>query len=191
MTGQQRIILASRSPRRVELLQQIGISAEVVPADIDESLAPGESPEHYVERMAREKAQAIAARLEDAIVIGADTTVVCAGGIFGKPADLTAARDMLHQLSGRTHNVLSAVAVWSDEGLDARVCTTAVTFRKLSDQEILEYWESGEPAGKAGAYAIQGRGARFIERIEGSYSGVMGLPLFETAALLEAVNSIR
>lgn len=191
MTGQQRIILASRSPRRVELLQQLGVSPEVVPADIDESLVPGESPEHYVERMAREKAQAIADRPGDSIVIGADTTVVCAGEIFGKPADFAATRDMLHQLSGRAHNVLSAVALWSDEGLDARVCTTTVTFRKLSDQEILEYWESGEPAGKAGAYAIQGRGARFIERIEGSYSGVMGLPLFETAALLEAVNSIR
>ena len=182
-----RIILASRSPRRVELLRQIGIAPEVMPADIDETVQAGESPERYVLRMAREKALAIAAR-EEAIVLGADTSVVLGERIFGKPASETEAIGMLRALSGRTHRVLSGVAVAVAGRVESRLSCSEVTFRKLDDEEIHRYWRSGEPTDKAGGYAVQGLGAVFIESIRGSYSGIMGLPLFETAALLAAVG---
>ncbi len=183
----RRIILASRSPRRVELLRQIGIDPAVAPADIDETPRTGELVEDYVLRMAREKALAIAAR-EEAIVLGADTSVVLGDRIFGKPASEAEAIGMLRSLSGRTHHVLSGVAVAAEGQVATRLSCSEVTFRKLDDGEIHRYWCSGEPADKAGGYAIQGLGAVFIESIRGSYSGIMGLPLFETAALLSAVG---
>jgi len=179
------IILASRSPRRVELLRQIGIEAEIMPADIDESVLAAESPPEYVLRMAREKAKAVEpAGAEDTLIIAADTAVVVGGRIYGKPASEADAAAMLRSLSGRTHHVLSAVALRQGNRLSSRLSDSAVTFRPLSDAEIQRYWQSGEPVDKAGGYAIQGLGAVFIASIEGSYSGIMGLPLQETAALL-------
>lgn len=188
MTEQRRIILASRSPRRVELLRQIGVEPEIIPADIDESVAPGESAAAYVERMARDKASAVAVAQPNSIVIGADTSVVCAGSIYGKPRDFAEANAILQSLSDSTHEVLSAVAVFADGEARSVISETIVRFRVLSVDEIKRYWMTGEPCDKAGAYAIQGMGAMFIRAIQGSYSGVMGLPIFETADLLQSVD---
>ncbi len=180
------LVLASRSPRRVELLGQLGLMPVVVPADIDESRRVGESPAQYVNRVALEKAGAVAAQVgHDAVVLGADTAVVARGEIFGKPSDYVAARRMLSRLAGTTHHVLSAVAVVCQGVSWTAISDTAVTFRSLTEAEMEWYWNTGEPRDKAGAYGIQGYGAIFIERIEGSYSGVMGLPLFEAMTLLE------
>lgn len=179
------IILASASPRRRELLSQIAVRYEVLPVDVDETPRAGEVPELYAERIALAKAQAAAAIAGgDRPVLGADTSVVLGEQILGKPRDRAEGLAMLRSLSAATHRVLSAVAlVWS--GRQAlRLCVSRVRFRSLSDAEIQAYWASGEPADKAGAYAIQGLGAVFVEHLEGSYSGVMGLPLYETAALL-------
>lgn len=181
------VYLASTSPRRRELLGSIGVRCEVIEAGIDESALPAEQPAAYVERLALAKARAALARHprgRQAPLLGADTAVVIDGEILGKPADLTQARRMLGRLSGRTHEVWSAVAVLSARGEDVAVSRTAVVLRALSPAEIDAYWRSGEPADKAGAYAIQGRGAIFVSEIRGSYSGVVGLPLFETAQLL-------
>jgi septum formation protein len=180
------IYLASGSPRRRELLAQLGLSFELIVTDIDESLEPGEPAETYVSRMACEKARAALVRVTGRIapVLGADTSVVVDQQILGKPADQDAAVEMLRHLSGRSHEVLTAVAI-RDAGREAvAVSRTVVTFRSLSDAEIEAYWATGEPCDKAGGYAIQGLGAVFIEAIHGSYTGVMGLPLFETAGLL-------
>ncbi len=180
------VILASRSPRRRELLRQIGVDCQVVPADIDESPLSGESPVEYVIRIACRKAEAgyrQAGHPEDMPVLAADTSVILDQTILGKPRDQSDAIEMLLSLSGRCHRVLSGVALWH-EGLHSRLSVSKVCFRRISRQEALAYWNSGEPADKAGGYAIQGLGALFIERLEGSYSGVMGLPLFETAELL-------
>lgn len=184
------IVLASASPRRRELLAQIGVEFTVNPADIDETVRAGEVPENYVLRMAITKAQQDFATLAEPafahrLVLGADTAVVIDRQILGKPRDQADAEYMLACLSGRTHRVLSAVAVSDGTRTESRLSVTAVTFRTLRPGEGLAYWQSGEPCDKAGAYAIQGRGAVFVSELQGSYTGVVGLPLFETAELLE------
>jgi len=179
------IYLASQSSRRRELLLQIGLAHELISVEIDETPHPGEGSELYVTRMALEKARAGRATLSvvDRPVLGADTSVVIDGELLGKPCDEEEARRMLQRLAGRTHLVLSGVALVDAENEESRLSVSHVTFREISDQEGCDYWQSGEPIDKAGGYGIQGLGAVFIERLEGSYSGVMGLPLFETAAL--------
>lgn len=181
------IRLASQSPRRAELLQQIGVPFVASPADVDETPLPGESPEDFVRRMAIEKARAIHALHPQDPVLGSDTAVVLDGRIMGKPRDREDALDMLLSLSGRTHRVLTGVALVHAR-TDYALCDSRVTFRDIARDEVLRYWASGEPADKAGAYAIQGHGAVFVAHIEGSYSGIMGLPLFETAQLLRGAG---
>ena len=185
-----RILLASASPRRSELLRQIGIAHEVRPVDVDESVREGEAPSAYVLRLAESKAAALWRQLAAADrrpVLAADTTVALEGEIFGKPASLAEAHSMLGQLSGRTHEVHTAVAILHGGGAAARVSSSSVTFRVLTPAEIDAYWRTGEPADKAGGYAVQGRAAAFISHISGSYSGIMGLPLYETWELLAPV----
>lgn len=182
------ILLASASPRRQELLAQIGVRHDVLIHEVDESPLTGELPVDYVTRLAQAKAQSVLAIVGDADVrpvLGADTIVVCEGRILGKPADQQDAVRMLGLLSGRSHQVHTAVALCTPDRDALALSSSEVTFRTLSAPEIEEYWLSGEPAGKAGAYAIQGLGALFISSLSGSYSGVMGLPLFETGRLLE------
>lgn len=181
------IYLASASPRRSALLRQIGVAHEVRPVDVDETPRDGEAPARYALRLAEEKARALWQRLEPRArrpVLAADTTVALGATILGKPADRDDAARILGALSGRTHEVHTAVAVLHEGGADARVSTSTVTFRALAADEIERYWQTGEPADKAGAYAVQGLGAVFIRRLAGSYSGVMGLPLYETWELL-------
>ena len=183
--AEQRIILASASPRRLELLQQIGIEPVVRPAHIDEQPFREESPGAYVTRMAREKAEAISASCNrQDIVIGADTSVILDGEILGKPQDFPDFRRIFRQLSGHVHQVLSAVSVVHERTHHELLNQSKVWFRKISDKEIEAYWSTGEPADKAGGYGIQGYGAIFIEKMEGSYSGIMGLPLYETGMAL-------
>ncbi|UYG08830.1 Maf family protein [Halomonas sp. M4R1S46] len=177
------ICLASASPRRRELLASIDVPVEVRPVDIDERPRPGEAAEAYVLRLAEEKARAGAA-LGALPTLGADTAVVCDETILGKPRDHEHAAAMLRALSGRSHEVLTAVAVTGPAGLLSTRVVTRVTMREIAEEEIAAYWATGEPADKAGGYAIQGRGAVFVARLEGSHSAVVGLPLFETAALL-------
>lgn len=174
-----RLILASASPRRAELLYSAGFDFEVIPATVDETPLEGEAPEAYTLRVAREKARQVAGLQggPDVLVLGADTEVVVEGRIFGKPADPEAARRMLCQLSGAVHEVMTAVVVVSGRGEAVEVVTTRVRFVPLAAEEVEWYVGTGEPMGKAGAYAIQGRGARFIDRIEGSWSNVVGLPI--------------
>jgi septum formation protein len=180
------IILASASPRRQALLQQIGVRFRQQVAEVDETSLDNESAQDYVVRLAVAKARAVRQQSsgDEAPVLGADTAVVVDGRLLGKPADLAHARDMLRLLSGRRHQVLSAVALVNDRQA-VRVSDSSVWFRALSEKDIEDYWKTGEPRDKAGAYGIQGIGAMFIERLEGSYSGVMGLPLYETAQLLQ------
>jgi len=181
------IYLASASPRRSQLLLQIDIPHEVRPVEVDESPVAGEAPTQYVLRLASRKARSLWDRLpasQRLPVLAADTTVALEGEILGKPADLAEARAMLMRLAGRTHEVHTALAVLHAGGEAVRVSTSLVTFRDLSSAEIDWYWQTGEPADKAGGYAVQGRAAVFISHIAGSYSGVMGLPLFETWELL-------
>jgi septum formation protein len=185
-----RIYLASASPRRSQLLQQIDIPHTVRPVAVDERPDVGEAPAAYVLRLAADKARALWAQLPEGDrlpVLAADTTVALEGEILGKPADLAEARAMLARLSGRTHEVHTAVAVLHAGQVAARVHTSEVSFRELSTQEIDWYWGTGEPADKAGGYAVQGMAAIFIRHIAGSYSGVMGLPLYETWELLAPV----
>ena len=180
------LILASASPRRRELLAQIGVKFSVVPAAIDESLRAGEAAVDYVERMACEKACAGARLPESAgqLVMGADTAVVLGGEVLGKPADRSDALDMLAKLSGQTHEVMTAVALTDGSRLEHRLSLTSVTMRPIAASEAAAYWKTGEPTDKAGAYAVQGLGAIFVDRLRGSYTGVVGLPLYETAELL-------
>ena len=188
------VYLASGSPRRRELLQQIGVPFRVVGTAVDEGLLPGEAPAAYVTRLAAAKAEAGWERSRDATdvpVLAADTAVVLDGKILGKPADRQDAEGMLRQLSGRTHEVLTAVALRTVSGLQSRISRSEVAFRELAAGEPQAYWETGEPSDKAGAYAIQGRAAIFIADLRGSYSGVMGLPLFETAELLHEAGVLR
>lgn len=187
LMNQEFIYLASASPRRAELLDQIGVGFRTSPVEVDEARAGGESPEDFVMRLAREKAGLAwqAVRDEDPRpVLAADTAVVLGDEVFGKPGDRGECLAMLRSLSGRTHEVLTAVALLGPAGERAELNRTAVTFRALSEAECEAYWATGEPADKAGGYGIQGRGAVFVEHIAGSYSGVVGLPLFETAQML-------
>jgi septum formation protein len=192
------VYLASRSARRRELLKQIGVSFEILllregqgrPADFDETPLPGESAVDYVQRVATAKVEAGWTRLSQRRlmrsfpVLSADTTVAVEGEILGKPADREQAAAFLRRLSGKAHQVHTAVAVKFDQRTEVAVSSTTVEFRELTDSEIRQYVASGEPLDKAGGYAIQGRGAVFIRSISGSYTGVMGLPLFETSQLL-------
>jgi septum formation protein len=182
------VCLASVSPRRRELLAQIGVPHTVVGADIDESVRPGEAPRDYVLRMARQKALTVQKRGEILPVLAADTTVVLDNTLFGKPRDRDDGLAMLGRLSGRTHEVLTAVALANSRDVTLRLSVSTVRFRGLSPGECAAYWETGEPRDKAGGYAIQGAAAVFIESLSGSYSGVMGLPLFETGELLRAAG---
>lgn len=187
-----RIILASSSPRRKELLEQVGLKFEIFSPDIDESVCIGESADHYVQRLAQQKAQAILAQFPDAIVIAADTILVLDHKIIGKPESKQHAFEIWTALSDRQHDVLSGVCVRSSEcdpnTIQSMVVRTQVHFRKLSQLDMEQYWATGEPIGKAGAYAIQGYAAQFIQRIEGSYSNVVGLPLYETLQLLKNID---
>jgi len=186
---QPRIVLASASPRRRELLAQIGLRFEVVAASVTEAVAAGETAEDYVVRVAVDKARAVCWEAgPECCIVAADTEVVLDGEVFGKPRDFGHFQDMARRLSGREHRVLSAVAVCRGESLQTALSVTTVEFRPLAGAEIDAYWCSGEPADKAGGYAIQGLGAVFVTRLCGSYSGVMGLPLQETAALLQAAG---
>lgn len=181
------IVLASASPRRSELLRQIGIDHVVRPVEVDESVRPGEAPAAYVLRLADAKARALRAQLATAErrpILAADTTVALEGAILGKPRDADDARAMLERLSGRTHQVHTAVAVLHGGVLDARVSTSDVSLRPLSPEEIDWYCRTDEPLDKAGAYAVQGLAAVFVRHLSGSYSGVVGLPLLETWELL-------
>lgn len=178
------LILASASPRRAELLQQIGLDFQVRPADIDETPTSLETPEHYVERLAREKALSIAREYPDNWVLGSDTSVIHNEEILGKPESSEQAVSMLQALSGSTHQVLTAVALAKGSECWSRVVVTEVIFRELESAEISAYVASGEPMDKAGSYGIQGLGGIFVSAIKGSYSAVVGLPLQETAALL-------
>jgi septum formation protein len=185
------IYLASGSPRRRELLRQIGVTFRVIGAELDETAFQGESALAYVSRLAQAKARVGWERSRDlgtAPVLAADTAVVLDTRILGKPAGLNDAMAMLLELSGRAHEVLTAVALRTTAGLDLVVSHSTVTFRSIDPSEARAYWETGEPSDKAGAYAIQGYAAIFISDLKGSYSGVMGLPLFETAALLKAAG---
>ncbi len=188
------LLLASRSPRRAELLRQIGLRFEVQPADVPETPGAGQTPGEYALAIALAKARVVA-EMNDAKlpVLGADTDVALGDEILGKPADRATALDMLARLSGRTHQVCSAVAVIHDPGttdsgsgarFDTVLSVTQVSFGTISADEATAYWDSGEPADKAGAYAIQGYAARWVREIRGSYSGVVGLPLYETVQLL-------
>lgn len=181
------IYLASRSPRRRELLNQIGVRFETLDLEVDESPLAGETPDALVKRLAVIKA-GTGRRLLDAsgahLVLGADTIVVLDEEVLGKPRDAAHACELLLRLSGRCHSVLSAVALASADGTDARISESRVCFRQLSRPECEAYAATGEPLDKAGGYAIQGRAAAFVSDLQGSYSGVVGLPLFETAELL-------
>ena len=181
------LYLASASPRRRKLLRQIGVSYRLLRVAVDEAPLPAEAPPDYVARLALDKARAGCAALgrrKPAPVLGADTAVVVDGLILGKPRDRADGLAMLARLSGREHQVLSAVALATTQRAAAIVQESRVRFRALSPEECVAYWDSGEPLDKAGGYAIQGRAAAFIHDLRGSYSGVMGLPLYETAELL-------
>jgi len=180
------LVLASQSPRRAQLLQEIRIKFRIEPANIDESVRESEPAVEYVQRMAREKAEFI--QSHDLPVLAADTIVVFEGVIFGKPVDQTHAKQMLGLLSGKTHKVLTALCVIRGSDIYSHLSTSSVRFRKLSRDEIMSYWDTGEPRDKAGAYGIQGIGGTFVENIQGSYSSIMGLPLCETELLLKQVG---
>lgn len=198
---ENRIYLASRSPRRRELLKQIGINFEVlimrsfpaVRADVDETPRPGESPGDYVTRIASNKAmtgwtRALERRLPRLPVLGADTTVTLGGEIIGKPLNTDDAVKVLRKLSGQEHEVFSAVAVAMNDNVTTKLSRSRVRFAELTDSMIQDYVDTGESMDKAGAYGVQGKAATFIAEINGSYSGIMGLPLFETAQLLKQVG---
>lgn len=176
------LILASASPRRCQLLQQLGLRFTQRPSDINESQLPGEAVADYAQRMAAEKAQAAwqqAIPPEPSVLLSADTCGEIDGKLLAKPADAKDALHLLRQLSGRSHTIHSAFALYNGASLYVENVTSSVTFRDVSDDEIRRYWQTGEPHDKAGAYAIQGLGAQFVAHLDGSYSAVMGLPLFE------------
>ncbi len=183
-----RLILASSSPRRRELLGLLGLTPEIVPADLDESVRPGEDPVAYVERLAREKAEVVAARHQGAVVVGADTTVALGGELLAKPEDAADAARMLARLQGRDHVVHTAIAVVFDGHTASGVETTRVWMRPLDERTIADYVATGEPMDKAGAYGIQGYGAVIVERIQGDYFTVMGLGLGRLVMLLRDVG---
>jgi septum formation protein len=182
---QAQLYLASRSPRRAELLQQLGLRFDVLPADVPEQPSPGQAPADYALAVALAKARAAAARAPLPLpVLAADTDVSIDGRILGKPRHRDDAVAMLQELSGRTHEVCSAVVVLGGGRIESVVTMTRVRFGTIDAAAAAAYWESGEPADKAGAYAVQGGAARWVRSIEGSYSGVVGLPLYETCELL-------
>ena len=182
------VVLASSSPRRTELLTLVGVDHVVIPADIDETMHPGEVPAEHAQRLAVEKARAVAATHRDAVVIGADTVVVLDGKVLGKPSSLDVSREMVRALSGRTHTVITAVAVAYAGATRHGAEEVTVKFRKLADEEVDAYVATGEGMEKAGAYGIQGFGATIVERIEGDYFAVMGLPLVRLTRLLASVG---
>ena len=179
-----RIYLASQSPRRRELLTQIGVEFDVLSIDIEEQQRANESPQNYVCRLSQEKAQAGALSSNDRPVLGADTIVVLDERVLEKPRDQGHGVEMLLRLSGQSHQVMTAVSVIDKAQCQTCLSCTRVRFRPISESEAIAYYQTGEPCDKAGGYGIQGLGAIFVESIEGSYSGVMGLPLFETANVL-------
>ncbi len=179
------IILASQSQRRQELLNQIKVPHQVLEVEVDETPFRNESPRDYVRRVSLEKAQAGRQLMPDKAILAADTCVVKGNNILGKPQDMNHALAMLQQLSATTHEVLTGVALLFENQEYYRLSSSQVQFHEITPDEARRYWETGEPQGKAGGYAIQGMGALFIEHIAGSYSGIMGLPLFETGQLLE------
>ncbi len=187
------LILASASPRRSALLRQIGVAHRIAAPEIAEVREPRENLEACIRRLALSKARQVRERerASKLPVLGADTAVVLGDEMLGKPADREAALAMLARLEGRSHRVLTAVALVGKHGETLRLARSTVTFRRIDADEIERYWDSGEPVDKAGAYGIQGIAAVFVEKIEGSYSGVMGLPLYETAALLDAAGVPR
>ena len=195
MAGKQqvRLYLASQSPRRAELLQQVGIGFERLSIDVAETLRENELPTDYVSRLAVSKAKAGWQQVVDQglpilPVLGSDTSVVLANEIMGKPRDRHHGLDMLRRLSGNTHQVMSAVCLCMDDLQHVAINTTQVRFRKITEQELADYWQTGEPVDKAGGYGIQGKGAIFVDAINGSYSSVVGLPLAETWQLLLAIE---
>ncbi len=188
---QQKLLLASASPRRQQLLQQIGVAFDLVEHSVHEQRQAGESATQFTRRMSEEKGRSALDKWQDnegRVVLAADTAVVCAGEIMGKPKDRNDAIAMLSQLSGAEHTVFSAVTVGTVDSRQTLVSQTTVEFRSIQQQEIINYWNTGEPRDKAGAYGIQGYAAVFVRSLSGSYSGVMGLPLYETAQLLQAYS---
>ena len=189
-----RLVLASSSPRRAELLSAAGFSFEILPVHLDEGFRPGETAEQYVARLAQAKATAAAGPLSTVagplpeVVLGADTTVVCDGQILGKPADATDAARMLRLLAGRTHDVLTGICLLKGSQRLVHVERSRVRMSSMSDAEIAWYIASGEPMDKAGGYAAQGRASRFIEAIDGSYSNVVGLPVARVYTLLKELG---
>jgi len=179
-----KLILASASPRRLALLRQLGYDPQVQVADVDETAQAGEPPERLAQRLARSKALVLAGSHPENLILAADTVVALAGQAFGKARDAAEAYAMYAKLGGKDHQVHTAVALLHDGQVDELLHSSTVRLRSMSPQEMADYWASGEPADKAGAYAIQGLGAIFVEHLQGSFSGVMGLPLFETARLL-------
>lgn len=186
-----KLILASSSPRRKELLQQLGLTFDVLSPDIDESVLEHENVEHYVRRLAETKAQAVLASQPNVVVLAADTSVVLDQQIIGKPESKQHAFEIWSLLSDQVHEVLTGVCVATTTHRESIVVRTRVEFQKLSLDDMERYWATGEPLGKAGAYAIQGIAAQYIPRIEGSYSNVVGLPLHETVQLLKAVKVLN
>lgn len=186
----QRLVLASASPRRRELLAQIGVAPDAFdPADLDETPLPDELPEKHAARLARAKAETVAPRHDGAFILAADTVVACGRRILPKPEDEATARRCLELLSGRRHRVIGGVAALTPQGrLGTRLVVSNVTFRRLTEDEIAAYAASGDGLGKAGGYAIQGLAARYIRAIGGSYSNIVGLPLFETVSLLAGLG---
>ncbi|CAH0541567.1 Maf family protein [Vibrio marisflavi] len=180
----KKIVLASSSPRRKELLSQLGYSFDVVKTDVEECRKSDESAHQYVQRLSQDKALAGLKVEPESIVIGSDTIVVVDTGILEKPDSLQDAKQMLFKLSARSHQVMTAVTVASEQKTRSTVVITDVWFKTLSEKEIEQYWQTGEPCDKAGSYGIQGKGGRFVTRIEGSYHAVVGLPLYETDQLL-------
>ncbi|MGO1297370.1 MAG: Maf family protein [Vibrio sp.] len=184
--SQYHLVLASASPRRKALLTQLGYTFNVIVSDVEEARAEDETPHQYVERLSLDKAQAGLARsAKNAVVIGSDTIISFKDTVLEKPQDLADAQRMLRMLSGQVHQVMTAVTVMSAQQHYSQVIVTDVWFSSLSESDILAYWQTGEPQDKAGSYAIQGLGGRFVTRIEGSYYSVVGLPLYETDQLIK------
>ena len=186
MTEQRSIVLASQSPRRADLLRQMGLDFTIVVTDVDETHLPGESPARYTQRLACAKARA--GYLAASVTLGADTCVVIDDEILGKPCGPRQAQEMLKRLSGRTHEVITGVAGFDGERFETEVVTTRVRFCDITSAVAKAYWETGEPSDKAGSYGIQGIGGIFAEHVEGSYSAVVGLPIRETEAVLRLFN---
>ncbi|WP_423821678.1 Maf family protein [Salinisphaera sp. SPP-AMP-43] len=180
------LILASASPQRARLLEQLGLAFTAIPADIDETPRPGETPEALAERLARTKAEALSAAYPGARILGSDTVVAFGDEAFGKPRDLADAKRMLSALGGTTHRVITGVALFAEGVTETAAVVSEVSLDVLSEAAIEAYWATGEPQGAAGAYAIQGHAGQFVSYLSGSFSAVMGLPVYETAVLLRA-----